>query len=149
MKQILFSILFSTMLMLGFAQEKPEFPPEIGKEETTILLTPTYKDKITEYMSECFEKNYKGKFEAVEGKLGGKYNDVNAYRYSFFMITHENPGQWIGKERFPPTTDFKFGVTDRKTGKIYQQDSWSVNYKKGMRHYVEKLEKLRKENGGK
>jgi hypothetical protein len=123
-------------------------PPDFGKAETIILVSPGSKDKITESIQEAFEKEYSGKFEFIQSQYppSGKYAPEK-YRFTFFVTEKSNPGQWIGKERFPPTTDYKFGLMDRQTGKSYQQDFWSGSYKKGARNYVKKMEEARKKNG--
>lgn len=125
------------------------FPDDFGKKETIVLVSAANKDKITEAMQEAFEKNYKGKYEFVVEKFprGSRY-DTSKYRYVFYISYHENPGQWIGRERFPPTTDYKFGLIDRVTGQSWDQEFWSGNYKKGAANYVKHLEELRKQNAG-
>ncbi|MBL0358347.1 MAG: hypothetical protein IPP72_16405 [Chitinophagaceae bacterium] len=121
----------------------------ISEKETIVLVSSANKDKITEAMQEAFEKNYKGKYEFVVDKYprGSRY-DTAKYRYVFYISYHENPGQWIGRERFPPTTDYKFGLIDRVTGMSWDQEFWSGNYKKGAANYVKHLEELRKQNAG-
>ena len=122
-------------------------PEDFGKMGTTVLISPGAKDKITESMVEAFEKEYKGKFEAIDDSYlkSSKY-DIAKYRYVFYILEHQNPGYWVGRERFPPTTDYKFGLMDRSTGKTYEQDFYSGSYKKGARNYAENLEKLRVKN---
>ncbi len=150
MKNLILSILILFSLTDVKAQkEKYNLPEEFGKTETTILISPGAKDKITESMVEAFEKEYKGKFESIDDKYpqSSKY-DLAKYRYVFYIIQHENPGYWVGRERFPPTTDYKFGLMDRTTGKSYEQDFYSGSYKKGARNYAGNLEKLRVKNSG-
>lgn len=147
-------LLLSIILIIGLSnvwaqKEKYNFPEDFGKTETTVLVSPGTRDKITESMVEVFEKEYKGKFEAVDDKYpkGSKY-DLKTYRYVFYIREHENPGYWVGRERFPPTTDYVFGLIDRSTGKTYEQDFYSGNFKKGARNYAKNLEELRKKNTG-
>ncbi len=148
MHKLLLSIAFLFSIINVKAQkEKYNFPEDFGKKETTVLISPGAKDKITESMIEAFEKEYKGKFEAIDDKYpkSSKY-DIANYRYVFYILEHENPGYWVGKDRFPPTTDYLFGLMDRFTGKTYDQNFYSGNYKKGSRNYAENLEKLRIKN---
>ena len=130
-------------------KEKFNLPEDFGKTETTVLISPGTRDKISESMVEAFEKEYKGKFEAVDEKYPkiSKY-DIAKYRYVFYVTEHENPGYWVGRERFPPTTDYKFGLMDRSTGKNYEQDFYSGNFKKGAKNYSKNLELLRAKNSG-
>ena len=58
------------------------------------------------------------------------------------------PGKWIGKERFPPTTNYKFGLMNIKTGQSYYTEFWSGAYKKGAKYYVKHLEDFRAKNAG-
>jgi len=150
MRKLILSIIVLFSLNSVKAQkEKYNLPEDFGKTETTVLISPGPKDKITESMVEAFEKEYKGKFEAVDDRYpkSSKY-DIAKNRYVFYILEHENPGYWVGRERFPPTTDYKFGLMDRSTGKSYEQDFYSGNYKKGARNYAENLEKLRAKNSG-
>jgi hypothetical protein len=150
MYKLLLSIaLFFSIINVKAQKEKYNLPEDFGKTETTVLISPGAKDKITESMVEAFEKEYKGKFEAIDDRYpkSSKY-DMTKYRYVFYITEHENPGYFVGRERFPPTTDYKFGLMDRSTGKSYEQDFYSGNYKKGARNYAENLEKLRSKNSG-
>ena len=145
---LLIAFLFS-IINVKAQKEKYNFPEDFGKTETTVLISPGAKDKITESMVEAFEKEYKGKFEAIDDRYpkSSKY-DMTKYRYVFYITEQENPGYFVGRDRFPPTTDYKFGLMDRSTGKTYEQDFYSGNYKKGARNYAENLEKLRSKNSG-
>lgn|GEM_PF-3478689 len=148
MYKLLLSIAFLFSIINVKAQkEKYNFPEDFGKTETVVLISPGPKDKITESMVEAFEKEYKWKIEAVDDKYPkvSKY-DLKIYRYVFYVTEHVNPGYFVGRDRFPPTTDYKFGLMDRSTGKTYEQDFYSGNYKKGARNYAENLEKLRAKN---
>jgi hypothetical protein len=158
MKKIIFCTLFILSAFLcniqsANAQDDKDsgfnFPPDFGKTETIILIAPGTSDKITESIVEAFEKTYKGKFELSPNKYAkGKKYQSGSYQYIFIVSEHYNPGRWIGRERFPPTTDYKFGLYDMKTGKSYDQDFWSGSYKKGAKNYVKHLEELRKKNAG-
>lgn len=150
MYKLILSISFLFLLTQVSAQkEKYNMPEDFGNTETTVLISPGPKDKITESMIEAFEKEYKGKFEAIDDRYpkSSKY-DIAKYRYVFYILEHQNPGYWVGRERFPPTTDYIFGLTDRSTGKSYEQDFYSGSYKKGAKNYAENLEKLRVKNSG-
>jgi hypothetical protein len=150
MRNLLLSILVLFSLNSVKAQkEKYNLPEDFGTLKTTVLISPGPKDKITESMVEAFEKEYKGEFEAIDDRYpkSSKY-DITKYRYVFYILEHQNPGYWVGRDRFPPTTDYKFGLMDRSTGKSYEQDFYSGNYKKGARNYAENLEKLRAKNSG-
>jgi hypothetical protein len=139
---------FSTQLS---AQKDDDFnfPPDFGKTATTILIAPATKDKVTESFADAFEKEYKGLFELTADAFpkSSKYKAAK-YKYVFVAMEKENPAQTIGRDRFPATTDYKFGLRDMLTGKTYYQDFWSGSYKKGARNYVKHLEKLRKQNAG-
>lgn len=158
MKKTIFYPLFLLALLLCSrqtitAQEERDngfnFPPDFGKTDIIILIAPGTSDKITESIVEAFEKNYQGKFELSPDKYAkGKKYQTGAYQYIFMVTEHQNPGRWIGRERFPPTTDYKFGLYDMKTGKSYDQDFWSGSYKKGAKNYVKHLEEIRKKNAG-
>jgi len=139
-------LLFS--LNNGKAQkEKYNLPEDFGKTETIVLISPGSKDKITESRVEAFEQEYKGKFEAIDERYPktSKY-DIAKYRYVFYIVEHQNPGYWVGRDRFPTTTDYKFGLMERSTGKTYEQYFYSGNFKKGARNYAENLEKMRAKN---
>jgi hypothetical protein len=148
-KLFLLLVLLISLTNVKAQKEKYNFPPDFGKTETTVLISPGAKDKITESMVEGFEKEYKGKFEAIDDRYpkGTKY-DIAKYQYVFYILEHMNPGYWVGRERFPPTTDYKFGLMDRSTGKTYEQDFYSGSYKKGARNYAKNLEELRIKNAG-
>lgn len=146
-KLVLSIVLLFSINHVNAQKEKYNMPEDFGKTETTVLISPGPKDKITESMVEAFEKEFKGKFEAIDDRYpkSSKY-DIGKYRYVFYILEHQNPGYWIGKDRFPPTTDYLFGLMDRFTGKTYDQNFYSGNYKKGARNYAENLEKLRVKN---
>jgi len=94
MYKLLLSIaLFFSIVNVKAQKEKYNFPEDFGKMETTVLISPGPKDKITESMVEAFEKEYKGKFEAIDDRYpkSSKY-DIAKYRYVFYITEHENPG---------------------------------------------------------
>ena len=89
---IMYKLLLSITLLFSLShvnaqKEKYNLPEEFGKTETTILISPGAKDKITESMVEAFEKEYKGKFESIDDKYSqsSKY-DIVKYRYVFYII---------------------------------------------------------------
>jgi len=125
------------------------FPPEFGKAETTVLIRDGSKDKITKAMTEAFEKEYTGKF-AAEASVGAKAKkDTANYRYLFFVTEEHQPAQTIGRDRFPATTNYRFGLMDMSTGRSYQTEFISGAYSKGAKYYAKHLEEFRKSNGGK
>jgi hypothetical protein len=140
-------ILFSSLQLFAQKEEEFNFPPDFGKAETIILIAPATKDKVTESFVEAFEKEYTGQYEQIAEQYpkGNKYKG-DKYQYVFFVTEKENPARTIGRDRFPATTDYKFGLRDLKTGKTWQQDFWSGSYKKGAKNYVKHLEALRKRN---
>lgn len=143
-------LLFCISLSVN-AQKKDKgfnFPPDFGKTETTVLIREGSKDKITEAMVAAFEKEYKGKFEAESDIAPKKKNNTETYRYVFFVTEEEQPAQWIGRDRFPATTNYRFGLLDLKTGQAYRTAFLSGAYKKGAKYYAEHLEEFRKENAG-
>ncbi|MBI5371842.1 MAG: hypothetical protein HZA79_07430 [Sphingobacteriales bacterium] len=153
------SCLTSTLVTLLFtfqtaiAQDEKDsdfnFPPDFGKKETIILIAPGTSDKITESVMEAFEKNYKGKFELCPDKQAkAKKYQSGSYQYIFMITEKVIPGKWVGRERIPPTTDYKFGLYDLRTGKMYDPDFWSGSYKKGAKYYVKHLEEFRSKNSG-
>ena len=150
-KTILLFVLLLSIIRVSAQKERFNIPEDFGKTESTVLITEGARNKITESMVEAFEKEYKGNFEAITGT--GKYSntskyDASKYRYVFYVLENYNPGYFVGRDRFPPTTDWKFGILDRQTGKSYEQDFWSGNFKKGSRNYVKNLEEMRKKNAG-
>jgi hypothetical protein len=148
-------VLLSFLLILcqGLtAQDKKEarfnFPADFGREETTVLIAGGSTDKITKSMIEAFEKYYKGKFELIRDKTMNEIIDVKKYRYIFNVTEHISPAYSAGKDRFPASPIYKFGLKDQKTGKEYPTDFWSGSHKKGANYYAENLEKFRKKNAG-
>ncbi|MDB5200953.1 MAG: hypothetical protein JWQ27_362 [Ferruginibacter sp.] len=134
-----------------FAQKDKgfNFPPDFGKTETTVLIGEGSKDKISEAMLEAFEKEYGGKFIAEAAADKKKTTDKDQFRYVFFVTEEVQPAQFIGRDRFPATTNYRFGLFDLKTGIRYQTEYVSGAYGKGAKYYVKNLEKFRKDNGGK
>jgi hypothetical protein len=151
MKRLFIIGLLTGCFHLVFAQrdKKDDFnlPPDFSSKESVILIAPGSSDKITESMEEIFEKNYTGKFEMSASKKSpvSKYPDETAV-YLFMVTEKMSPGYSVGRDRFPPTTDYKFGLTDLRTGKSYYQDFWSGSYKQGGKQYVKKLEARRKKD---
>jgi hypothetical protein len=148
------SLLLSLCLFFSVAvnaQKKDDFniPEDLGKTETTILVPPATSDKITESILEAFEDNYKGKYQAIADQYpkSSKYSP-DKYQYIFIVSEKHNPAQFIGRDRFPATTDYKFGLMDMKTGKRYEQDFWSGSYKKGAKAFINQMEEIRKKNAG-
>jgi hypothetical protein len=129
-------------------EERFNFPEDFGKEETIVLISEGLTDKISESMIKAFEKHYKGKFELISDTTISDVMNVNKYRYIFNVREGISPAYSVGKDRFPASPIYKFGLTDRKTGKEYPTDFWSGSHKKGAIYYAENLEKLRKKNSG-
>lgn len=148
-RRIFILTLLLTAVNTGFAQKdkKDDFnlPPDFSTTESIILIAPGSSDKITEAMEEIFEKNYSGKYELSTSKKPplSKYPDGTGV-YLFVISENFNPGFSVGRDRFPPSTDYKFGLTDLRTWKSYYQDFWSGSYKKGAKQYVKQLEERRK-----
>lgn len=154
-KFTLISVLVSALTFFAlpcFAQKDKgfNFPEGFGSTETTVLISPGSSDKITEAMTEAFEKEYKGKYEAIASSTVPKNkSDLEKYRYVFFVTEVYTPAKFVGRDRWPATTDYKFGLRDMKTGESYQTEFLSGSYKKGAKYYVEHLEEFRIANGGK
>ena len=148
---LLISSLFLILGQSSLKAQKDDYniPSDLGKQETTILIMPCSRDKITESMSEIFEKNYGGKFQVIYEKFPTeKKYSLEKFRFAFVIFEEESPGYWVGRERFPPTTNYRFGLVDRTTGQIYKQDFLSGNYIKGGKNYVRRMEEVRKANAG-
>ena len=142
---------FTLFLSIAASAQKDKgfnFPPDFGKSETTVLIRDGSKGKITEAMVEAFEKEYSGKFTQELSLSTKQKKDTAGYRYIFYVTEEFQPGQFVGKERFGPTTNYRFGMIDRVTQKIYRTEFQSGAYGKGAKYYVKNLEKFRKENGG-
>lgn len=143
---------FWTLGLSSLKAQKDDFhiPADLGKQETTVLILPCSRDKITENMSEIFEKNYGGKFQVVyESFPSEKKYSLEKYRFAFIIFEETSPGYWVGRERFPPTTNYRFGMIDRVAGKTYKQDFLSGSYTKGGKSYVRQMEEVRKANASK
>lgn len=133
------------------AQKKDDFniPENLGKGGLTILVASASSDKVTKEILEAFEEYYKGKYEAVSTQYPKSSNyKTEKYQYIFVVSEKLNPAQTIGRDRFPATTDYKFGLIDIATGKRYEQDFWSGSYKKGAKAFIKKMEEMRKKNEG-
>ena len=148
------SLLFISLFLLNFnskAQvEDKEIPPDFGSEKGILLVREVEKENPNKTLSEKFEKYYKGQYEIIpiSGPTGKKFQDLDKYRYMFETYEKVVPGYFIGKDRFPATVEYTFGVVDRKTGKIYKILFWTGNYKKTMERYIKNLDEARIKNGG-
>lgn len=151
MRQLLLSfLLFAFVFASGQKGSNfEEIPPELGKEKNMVLLVQDEdKNAVSKAIYETFEKHYKGAYEIQPRTMtySKKYADATKYRFLFTVITRDVPGQWIGRERFPPTTDYSYGVFDRRTGIQYRLDGWAGGFKRSMVDYVKRLEEKRAEN---
>lgn len=147
--RLLLSILFVVIGLSSVKAQKDDFniPSHLGNQETTILILPCFRYKITESMNEIFEKNYGGKFQMIYDRIPSatKYS-FEKFRFAFVVFEETSPGYWVGHERYPPTTSYRFGLIDRATGKTYKQDFQSGSYTKGGKNYVRQMEEVRKAN---
>lgn len=140
---------FATLLASGQKTTPPEeVPPELGVGNLVLLVQDEDKNALSKAIAETFEKHYKGPYEilpmtTIQSK---KYLDASKYRFVFVVLTKQNPGQWIGRERFPPTTDYAYAVLDRRIGKQYRLDGWAGGFKRSMVDYVKQMEKVRASN---
>ena len=149
-----FSVLLVFLIFFtitGLAQKDKfkdfNFPPDFGKTESMVLISAGSTEKITEAIIEIFEKEFKGAFiTSAEMKSNPDKNKNANIRYVFIIQESFNPGYSVGRDRFPPTTDYKFGLRDNNNGKTYFQDFLSGSYKRGAKHYIENLEKYRAKN---
>jgi hypothetical protein len=125
-----------------------EIPPELGLDKSILLVQDEDKNAVSKALYEAFEKYYKGAYEIQPQTVvySKKYLDAVKYRYVFTVFTKLVPGYWVGRERFPPTTDYSYGVLDRYTGKQYKLDGWAGGFKRSMNDYVKELEKTRAAN---
>ncbi len=153
-------ILFALALFfspLVFSQlnedESVQVPPDFGKAGEILvvnvnspMLTDKKNDKLLETAEEVFGKNYTGKI-TIYDKKPGSYADTSKYRYMFVVFVEYSPATTIGRDRFPASTDYSFGVIDMVTQKTYRQLRFGA-YKKLMGLYVKKLEAMRKKNSG-
>ncbi len=142
-------LLFCSLLVAGQKNSNfEEIPPELGKDNLTLLVMDEDKNAVSKAINETFEKHYKGSYEIQPRNMiyTKKYADATKYRFLFTVITQYVPGQWIGRERFPPTVDYSYGVFDRRTGKQYKLDGWAGGFKRSMVDYVKRLEVMRAEN---
>ncbi len=146
-----FLVLFLSISNCILAQKREDFniPPDLGKGHLVIDIGSASTDKATESIIEAFEDNYKGKFEAAYSQYPtmSKYKPEK-YQYIFVVKEKHNPARTIGRDRYPATTDYMFGLMNIKTGKTYYQDFWSGSYKKGAKNFVKEMEEIRKENAG-
>jgi len=117
------------------------FPPDFGKTPTLVIVGPALTDKVQEGILEAFEKEYEGKYESFYSRIGKNNMDTSVHMYRLHV--KERPSEFEGSD------DYKFGLTDLRTGKFYEAEFWSGSYKKGARYYVKHLEEFRKANGGK
>jgi len=129
-------------------ERKEEVPPELGMDNLTLLVQDEDKNQLSKAIAETFEKHYKGPYEILPMMTtqSKKYLDASKYRFVFVVLTKMNPGQWIGRERFPPTTDYAYAVLDRRYGKQYRLDGWAGGFKRSMVDYVKEMEKIRAAN---
>lgn len=140
---------FATLLASGQKTTSPEeVPPELGMGNVVLLVQDEDKNALSNAIAETFEKHYKGPYEilpmtTIQSK---KYLDASKYRFVFVVLTKQNPGQWIGRERFPPTIDYAYAVLDRRIGKQYRLDGWAGGFKRSMVDYVKQMEKVRASN---
>ncbi len=128
MKKIITLLLSGLILSTSFAQkknDKEEVPPELGKASEVLLVRDAETRQVSKCLEESLEKYYKGNYEIVEKEDGSRFKDKEKYRYVMMIMTNFKPGRTIGRDRFPPTTDYKYGVLDRQTGRIYQLDYWA------------------------
>ncbi|MFM7671955.1 MAG: hypothetical protein ACKO6Q_05105 [Bacteroidota bacterium] len=135
----------------SFAQKndvKEEVPPALGVDNLTLLVQDEDKNQLSKTISEMFEKHYKGPYEIQPASViqSKKYLDATKYRFVFVVLTKQNPGQWIGRERFPPTTDYAYAVLDRRLGIQYRLDGWAGGFKRSMADYVKEMGKVRASN---
>jgi hypothetical protein len=144
-------LFFICCYLPGANAQKEDFhiPPDLGVDNRIILVAPASKDKVTESILDAFSDIYKGKYEATANRYPDKNKlDQKKYQYIFFVWETISPARYIGKDRFPETTNYKFGLVDVKTGQTYEQDFWSGSYKKGAKNFIKQMEEARKKNSG-
>jgi hypothetical protein len=151
MRPLILSFFLLGSLLAGAQKNTPNFeeiPPELGKDNLTLLVMDEDKNAVSKAIYETFEKHYKGPYEIQPRSMvyTKKYADATKYRFLFTVITRDVPGQWIGRERFPPTVDYSYGVFDRRTGKQYKLDGWAGGFKRSMVDYVKRMEEARAGN---
>jgi len=142
-------MLFGCLFLSAQKNEvRQEVPPELGVGNGILLVQDEDKNQLSKAIAETFEKHYKGPYEILPASMiqSKKYLDAKKYRFVFAVLTKQNPGQWIGRERFPPTTDYAYAVVDRLEGKQYRLDGWAGGFKRSMVDYVKQMEKVRSEN---
>ncbi len=144
--------LFFLVTIHSNAQKSSGFniPEDFGKNGSAVLISViTASDKAKESIEETFQEEYKGKSELLNKAFDKlKPAEKEKYQYIFTVESNYVAARTIGNERYPATTDYKFGIIDVKTGKKYMQDFWSGSYKKGAKKYAEALEEKRKKNAG-
>jgi len=119
-------------------------PPDIGKEKTILWVVTHDKKKYDTYLENCFSKYYKGDVVFVPfGTYPKQYSDNSVYRYQFDYIT-----TGISIDRNVTTEHRDFRIIDNVKKKTYQTDFQGFKWKSLMKAYVQKLEKLRVQNGG-
>ncbi len=151
MKKLLILPLFSILLISCFSYSKnvnkngKQLPPDIGKVKTILLVVKHDNKKYDAYLEDCFSKYYKGEIAFVPLNSFPKiFSDTKLYRYRFDYIV-----SGLSYDRNVSTEHRDFQIIDAKEGKSYQTDFQGFTWKPLMKAYVQKLEKLRVQNGGK
>jgi hypothetical protein len=121
-----------------------QLPPDIGKEKTILWVVTHDNKKYDNYLKNCFSKYYNGEMVFIPfGTYPQKYRDNKVYRYQFDYIT-----TGISIDRNVTTEHRDFRIIDNLEQKTYQTDFQGFKWKDLMKAYVQKLEKLRIQNGG-
>jgi len=132
--------------------ENGAIPPDLGKDNSTLICVLKGRDSRDNYMKKHIKKNYNGKYEFVlESDLNSeKYNDSDKYRYLFDY----NAGSVQSTSFSSPTNGFEtrnlptssYFIKDRKSNEYYFSNISSGFFSKLIEAYSINMEKVRLAN---
>lgn len=132
-----------------YSEENNAIPPEFGKDPETVLLLKFVGSGRDRFLKKAAKRNYDGPYEIVESGVSAnkKFPDKEKYRY---IIEHEmGTGYTITNASGRSTSGaFKrYYVYDRLEDKKYSSGAEFTFYAKGLRVYLDALNKKRNSFG--
>ena len=151
--QLLFKLLFVSVIFTltscgaiirSYVNKDTEnLPTDFGKEKSTVLVI-QHKNSYNKKVESNFKKYYKGDYIMVsKDDVNTKYSDIAKYRYIFdntkFITDRTNGGL--------SSAALSFHIIDRQSNHLYDAEiSSGSSYKKIVKAYVAKMERIRKRN---
>lgn len=159
-KKLLLKLLFPTIFALQSCgivhrqilaeidQDKSSIPPDIGKDDTYVLVVLAGRNSHDNYLRKPFRNRYLGKYEFISGNElnSGKYADSLLYRYVFLGNTSIGTASRMHGGGSTMVHHHSYWIKDRVTGITHNPHIYSSYFGAYIKAYVINLEKARLKN---